>query len=225
MINPQVLLLPCLAAALPWMPAVAIALCSGVTACGGSTPTSPFGPTPSTNQEFPPPATHRVELPDGGELVLRFVEFHPARGGRLIPDQGAYVRVQWEMPRRPVLVSAAGDAWDGTRSLTTSFMSSAILFAFPVCVADPPILLSRTDRFGREAQSKYEFPRGRRSRRAVRACAAVDHRLASWLRRAASHASDRSDPGQPAHADGDRTGRLAQILKCCNWKIRSRGRL
>jgi hypothetical protein len=54
-------------------------------------------------------------LPDGGELVAQFTDFHPARGARLVSGQGAYVRVQWEMPRRAVLVSAAGDAWDGAR--------------------------------------------------------------------------------------------------------------
>jgi hypothetical protein len=140
--------------------AIALVISSGITGCGGSASRSPLEPTSATtNAEYPPPATHRVALPDGGEIVLRFVDFHPPRGGRLLNDQGAYVRVQWEMPRRAVLVSAAGDAWDGARSLRTSFMSSAILFALPVCLTDPPSLLSRSDQFGRTAHSRYEFPR------------------------------------------------------------------
>jgi hypothetical protein len=140
----------------PSVATAAIALCSGIAACGGS---SPVAPTPSTSGDFPLPATHRIALPDGGELVARFSDFHPARGARLVSGQGAYVRVQWEMPRRAVLVSAAGDAWDGTRALSTSFMSSNILFAFPVCTSDPPTLLTRNDQFGRAAHPRFEFPR------------------------------------------------------------------
>ena len=143
----------------PWIVMMVVVACCGDLGCAGSESRSPAGPSGTSATELPPPATHRVALPDGGEIVLRFVEFHPARGGQLIPDQGAYVRVQWEMPRRPVLVSAAGDAWDGTRSLRTSFMSSAILFALPVCPTDPPSLLRRSDQFGRTAHPRYEFPR------------------------------------------------------------------
>lgn len=140
--------------------AIALVICSGTAGCGDSGSFSPLEPTSTTtNAEYPAPETHRVALPDGGELVLRFVEFHPPRGGRLVNDRGAYVRVQWEMPRRAVLVSAAGDAWDGTRSLRASFMSSAILFALPVCLTAPPSLLSRSDQFGRRAHPRYEFPR------------------------------------------------------------------
>jgi len=137
-----------------WIAAAAVGL---LTACGRSQ--SPTGPDTDTSSNFPPPATHRVTLPNGDELVLRFVEFHPQRGARLVVNQGAYVRVQWEMPRQRVLVSAAGDAWDGTRSLSTSFMGPEILFALPVCLTDPPTTLSRVDQFGREAHPRFVFPR------------------------------------------------------------------
>ena len=142
-----------------WVAAPVIGICWGNTACGDSDSQSPVAPPSSTSGEFPTPATHRAPLPDGSELAVRFVEFHPVRGAQWVRGQGAYVRVQWELPRRAVLVSAAGDAWDGTHSLAASFMSSDILFAFPICPSDPPTLLSRTDQFGRETHPRFEFPR------------------------------------------------------------------
>lgn len=139
-----------------WTAAAGIAIACGLAGCGGGS-ASPAAPSATTGTEFQDPATHRAPLPGGGELSLRFVSFHPARGARLVADKGAYVSVQWEMPRRAVLVSAAGDAWDGTRSLQTSFMSSNILFALPVCPSDG--LLTRTDQFGRAAHPQFVFPR------------------------------------------------------------------
>ena len=139
-----------------WAAVAVIALACGASGCGGGAST-PAGPSALTAEEFPEPMTHRAPMPGGGEITLRFVAFHPARGARLVVDQGAYVSVQYEMPRRAVLVSAAGDAWDGTNPVQTSFMSSNILFALPVCVSDAP--LSRTDQFGRQAHPQFEFPR------------------------------------------------------------------
>ena len=139
-----------------WTAATAIAAVCSLSGCGGG-PKSPAGPSVVTESGFTEPATHRAPLPGGGEITLRFVAFHPERGARLVADKGAYVSVQWEMPRRPVLVSAAGDAWDGTNPLQTSFMSSNILFALPVCGSDG--LLNRTDQFGRAAHPRFEFPR------------------------------------------------------------------
>lgn len=142
-----------------WTAAAAIGIVCSLAGCGGAASRSPAGPSATTESDFPEPATHRAPLPGGGEIALRFVAFHPARGARLIAGQGAYVSVHFEMPKRAVLVSAAGDAWDGTKPLETSFMSSAILFALPVCPSDPPALLSRTDQFGRQAHPRFEFPR------------------------------------------------------------------
>src|SRR5687768_8526158 len=113
-----------------WAAAAAIAMVCWVSGCGGAR--TPSGPSATTEGEFQEPVTHRAPMPGGGEITLRFVAFHPARGARLVADQGAYVSVQYEMPRRAVLVSAAGDAWDGTNPVQTSFMSSNILFALPV---------------------------------------------------------------------------------------------
>ena len=137
-------------------PAAAFAVLCTLAGCGGGA-RSPAGPSATAGGEFQEPATHRAPMPGGGEITLRFVAFHPARGARLVVDQGAYVSVQLEMPRRAVLVSAAGDAWDGNAPLQTSFMSSNILFALPVCPSDVP--LSRTDQFGRQAHPNFEFPR------------------------------------------------------------------
>ncbi len=137
----------------------AAGLCVAISSCGGSGGQSPVAPGSSNEGSFPPPIAHKVALADGGELVAQFTEFHPPRGAKLARGQGAYVRLQWEMPRRPVLVSAAGDAWDGAQSLPTSFMTSNILFALPVCTTDPPTLLNRTDQFGRASHPRFEFPR------------------------------------------------------------------
>lgn len=141
-----------------WTAVATVGIVCSLAGCGGAASRSPAGPSAPT-EDFPEPATHRAPLPGGGEIALRFVAFHPARGGRLIPDKGAYVSVHFEMPRRAVLVSAAGDAWDGTKPIATSFMSSNILFALPVCPSDPPAMLSRTDQFGRAAHPNFEFPR------------------------------------------------------------------
>lgn len=139
------------------MAAAAIAVVCSLSGCGGGGAKSPAGPSAPTETDFQEPAIHRAPLSGGGEITLRFVAFHPARGARLVADKGAYVSVQYEMPRRAVLVSAAGDAWDGTKPLQTSFMSSSILFALPLCPSDVP--LSRTDQFGRAAHPRFEFPR------------------------------------------------------------------
>ena len=141
-----------------WTAAAAITIACSLSGCGAGA-VSPAAPSGTAESDFPEPATHRAALPDGGEIVLRFVEFHPARGARLVADQGAYVSVHFEMPKRAVLVSAAGDAWDGARPLATSFMSSNILFALPVCPSDSPALLSRTDQFGRRPDPRFVVPR------------------------------------------------------------------
>src|SRR5688500_6257116 len=114
-----------------WAPAAAIAVLCSLSGCGGAGARSPAGPSPTPESDFQDPITHRAPLPGGGEIALRFTAFHPGRGTRLVANQGAYVTVQWEMPRRAVLVSAAGDGWDGANPIQTSFMSSNILFLLP----------------------------------------------------------------------------------------------
>jgi hypothetical protein len=140
-----------------WTAAAGIAVACSLSGCGGAGSKSPAAPSATTDNDFQEPATHRAPLPGGGEITLRFVAFHPGRGARLVADQGAYVSVHWEMPRQAVLVSVAGDAWDGTNPLQASFMSSNILFALPLCPSDVPV--SRTDQLGRAAHPQFEFPR------------------------------------------------------------------
>ena len=136
--------------------AVGIAAWS-LSGCGGGGPRTPTGPSAIVESDFSEPATHRAPLPGGGEITLRFVEFHPARGARLVTDKGAYVSVHYELPRHAVLVSVAGDAWDGTSPIQTSFMSSNIRFALGVCASDG--VLSRTDQLGQASSPRVEFPR------------------------------------------------------------------
>lgn len=126
-----------------------------LAACGGQgSPAAPSG----VAETFADPAGHRAPLPGGGEITLQFVGFHPARGARLENGRGAYVTARYELPRRPMLVSAAGDAWSGSAPLSASFMSTNILFALPVCADGAPVL-TRTDQFGRAAHPQFEFPR------------------------------------------------------------------
>ena len=79
-----------------------------------------------------------VSLEGGGELVLDLVAFRPVRGARLMIGDGAFVRVRWDVPMRPMLVwfeATAVATPDGQLERPTSFFGQhpAPLFGIPVC--------------------------------------------------------------------------------------------
>ena len=69
------------------------------SACGGDR-TSPTGPTETPDD----PPTYTADIPGLGELTVTFLEFHPPRGGQLVPGQGTYLVVEYSLPSANLIV-------------------------------------------------------------------------------------------------------------------------
>ena len=91
------------------------------SACGGDR-TSPTGPTETPDD----PPTYTADIPGLGELTVTFLEFHPPRGGQLVPGQGAYLVVEYSLPSANLIVEfetyGARNA-DGSDLFGTSFLA------------------------------------------------------------------------------------------------------
>jgi len=99
-------------------PVLAVAAFS---ACGGDR-TSPTGPT-ETPIDIP---TYTADVPGLGELTVKFLEFHPPRGGQLVPGQGAYIVVEYSLPSANLVVdfeTYGASNEDGSGLFGTSFLA------------------------------------------------------------------------------------------------------
>lgn len=120
--------------------------------CGGRAATSP---SPSAPAEYPSnPPWYSVDLPGGGQARLRFIEFLPARGTRLVPGAGAFVRVEYTTTGDHLMLILEAVGWDGQQVLPTSFWSGSGNVDF-VCIATSS---SRTRNLGQETSQFTTYP-------------------------------------------------------------------
>jgi hypothetical protein len=136
--------------------ALAVVLSGASLAAQGQGATS-FGPT-----ESPVPApTYTLDLPTGGQATFSIVEFHPPRGGRLRVGEGAFIRVRLTAPGGQYFLGRAAEAWDGKRSIPTSFLLGVGVQGHPVCGNAGAPLASSLFVVGHDSSVSTPYPQPR----------------------------------------------------------------
>jgi hypothetical protein len=116
-----------------WRPAIALTVVVGcaILGCGGERPTG-TAPSPVRPPERPTnPPIYSAQLPDGGVVTLRLVEFQPPRGATLQVGEGAYVRAEVSVPDQKLMITLVVDGWSGSSPIGTSFLGGSAQFMCP----------------------------------------------------------------------------------------------